>query len=459
MDEEQKQEWDANTLRIPYYHSNHYCFTAKQMKGLHVVTLLLVAVVTTGSRVAAAPCTGKDLTRVANEDGALVVEATVDLIQRVFPPDNDFLRRLAYVESKDGTTKCKLNGTDSESDNTNCGGIWRVCTKQLSMTQEDASLMNQYRDVINVSLGIDWLNTTVSDLQVPLYSGLAARLIVANLTAHQPIPPSAAIEDQNYYWDTLYCAGDMCPTSSCLIQNFTDLVNELLGQEIKGNLLLHIPGIMHSISDCFIRGLELYFVLDASGSIGEENFERIRNFTAEIAGSFEFGPQGTQVGVLLYSDTAAFEFDLDDNSNREDLLSSISQIPYLSGFTATGDALYLLATEAFTPERGVRNSSFGLPHVGIVLTDGQSNRGIAVDAAAPLVHAQDIQTFAVGVGDNINHMELLLIADYDNSRIYDVDSFQTQQLINLQKIIALSSCKGKLKHTIIKFLFYCYASC
>ena len=430
------------------------------MEDLELVIMkfvfLLVAVVTTGSRVAAAPCTGKDLTRVDDEDGELVVEATVDLIQRVFPPDNDFLRRLAYVESRDGTIKCDtsdrsaLSVTSARSDDQtdNCGGIWRVCAKQLRMTQEDESLMNHRAGILS-NLKIDWLDVTMSDLQAPFYSGLAARLIIAKL---EPVPQSDEIEMQGEYWNKTYCAskvlGAECSSSCSNINkdDFTDLVNELLDQEIKGNLLLHIPGIMHSISDCFIRGLELYFVLDASGSIGEENFERVRNFTSEIAGSFEIGPQGTQVGVIIYSQTAAFVFDLDDNSNRDDLLFNISQIPYISGGTATGDALYLLATEAFTPERGVRNSSFGLPHVGIVLTDGKSNRGIAVDVAAPLVHAQDIQTIVVGVGDNINHMELLVIADYDNSSVYDVDSFQTQQLNNLQKIIALSSCKGKSNH-------------
>ena len=66
-------------------------------------------------------CLGVDKTREPNTSGVDVVKATLRQIQdsNIFPDDNSFLRRLAYVESKDGT--------DSDTYRAGYhGGIWQV---------------------------------------------------------------------------------------------------------------------------------------------------------------------------------------------------------------------------------------------------------------------------------------------------------------------------------------------
>ena len=66
-------------------------------------------------------CLGVDRTREPNTSGEDVVKATLRQIQEsnIFPNDNSFLRRLAYVESKDGTDPDTYrNGYH--------GGIWQV---------------------------------------------------------------------------------------------------------------------------------------------------------------------------------------------------------------------------------------------------------------------------------------------------------------------------------------------
>lgn len=63
-----------------------------------------------------------DRTREDRAVGADIVQAVVDIIREncIYPNDRIFLRRLAYVESKDG-----LN-TDTFRPNF-YGGIWQVC--------------------------------------------------------------------------------------------------------------------------------------------------------------------------------------------------------------------------------------------------------------------------------------------------------------------------------------------
>eukprot|EP00731_Ephydatia_muelleri_P007240 Em0003g1488a len=62
-----------------------------------------------------------DITRHEKAAGSRVVEAVVGLIQQssIFPSDNMLLRRVAYVESKDGTESFTYrSGYD--------GGIWQI---------------------------------------------------------------------------------------------------------------------------------------------------------------------------------------------------------------------------------------------------------------------------------------------------------------------------------------------
>ena len=63
----------------------------------------------------------QDLTRQPGTSGTEVTTTTVNLIEQsgIFNPSNEFLRRIAWVESKDGTDpNTYRNGYD--------GGIWQV---------------------------------------------------------------------------------------------------------------------------------------------------------------------------------------------------------------------------------------------------------------------------------------------------------------------------------------------
>ena len=60
--------------------------------------------------------------------------------------------------------------------------------------------LRKYWDRIKERLGIDWTKTTWNDLEKPLYSGLAARLFLARLSA--PIPTD--LTEQASYWKTHY---------------------------------------------------------------------------------------------------------------------------------------------------------------------------------------------------------------------------------------------------------------
>ncbi|XP_076436105.1 uncharacterized protein LOC143275716 [Babylonia areolata] len=122
--------------------------------------------------------------------GTSVTEAVVDLISHscIFDEDNLFLRRLAYLETNDGTA-ARTYGQSGYY-----GGIWRVDEAMFKSTQANTPQLRTKYAAIRDVFGIDWMTTQWQDLQKPLYSGLAAALYTF---LQGPIPLS--VEQQGHY--------------------------------------------------------------------------------------------------------------------------------------------------------------------------------------------------------------------------------------------------------------------
>ena len=133
--------------------------------------------------------------------GPEVVKRVIEVIGSLamFPNDHGFLRRIAYVETKDGLLGGAL-----------LGGIWRVSREMLIDSQRimaHGQLIRKH-EIIRQQLNIDWPEVVWSDLQKPIYSGLAARLFLSN----NPRPIPETLERQSNYWKINYNPG--CPLHS-----------------------------------------------------------------------------------------------------------------------------------------------------------------------------------------------------------------------------------------------------
>lgn len=133
--------------------------------------------------------------------GKKVVEEVVEKVNSVFTVgDNEFLKRIAWRESKfgrDWNTFTKPNYY---------GGIWQVDDTGFYDTQNDGAhgdlprKWNLTREKFpNLTY---WPDVQWMDLLKPLYSGLAARLKLSNVDDH--IPPASDIEGQANYWKDYY---------------------------------------------------------------------------------------------------------------------------------------------------------------------------------------------------------------------------------------------------------------
>ena len=72
---------------------------------------------------------------------------------------------------------------------------------------------------------------------------------------------------------------------------------------------------------CPDQEVDLVFMLDSSGSIGQRNFEIAREWLISITKSFQIGPLATQVSVIQYTEAPSPEFDLNDYATIEEVKS------------------------------------------------------------------------------------------------------------------------------------------
>ena len=193
-------------------------------------------------------------------------------------------------------------------------------------------------------------------------------------------------------------------------------------------------------ADCH-RDIDLYIVLDSSGSIDAGPYEVAKNFIADLVNGFIIGENNVRVGLIIFSSDVYLIFDLDDSYDKAVILSWIRGASFLNDLTATGDAILLMANTGFTESRGARPVNLAIPRVGIVLTDGNSNRGVNVTIASRTARDLMIELFALGIGDGIDDNELLEIARFQN-KVFRIDNFIN--IDDARALITQGSCKCKL---------------
>jgi hypothetical protein len=101
-------------------------------------------------------------------------------------------------------------------------------------------------------------------------------------------------------------------------------------------------------------GTDLVFVLDSSGSIGDDNFKKVKQFVKDVINAFDIGLDKTRVGVVEYSDTASRPFDLNTYDNKTEMLAAVDSIVYFGGSTQTDLGLDMMTSSSFTTENGAR---------------------------------------------------------------------------------------------------------
>lgn len=152
----------------------------------------------------------------------------------------------------------------------------------------------------------------------------------------------------------------------------------------------------------------MVFVLDSSGSIGNNNWNKLRNFCKTVVSNFTYGDFGIRVGVVIFGNHATIQFHLNSYDTKQDVLNAIDRLPWKDQKTNTAAGLKAMTREMFVREKGDRGS---VPNVGILIADGKSNE----DTGSTIPLAREAKTMGItmislGIGSEVDFNELNKIA-------------------------------------------------
>ena len=153
---------------------------------------------------------------------------------------------------------------------------------------------------------------------------------------------------------------------------------------------------------------DIVFVLDMSGSIGQQNWNRLIDFVINIVNKLTISKLGIHVGVVTYSNDAQIAISLDKYFDQAGLIAAIRNIVYQGGGTNTASGLLLMKNGAFDPTRnGLKGDRKGVENLAIVITDGRSsiNEDMTIPTAEEAKNDK-IKLLVVGITSGVNEDEL-----------------------------------------------------
>nr|XP_010954059.2 matrilin-2 isoform X1 [Camelus bactrianus] len=196
---------------------------------------------------------------------------------------------------------------------------------------------------------------------------------------------------------------------------------------------------------CTEGPVDLVFVIDGSKSLGEENFEIVKQFVTGIIDSLAISPKAARVGLLQYSTQVRTEFTLRNFSSAKDMKKAVAHMKYMGKGSMTGLALKHMFERSFNQVEGARPLFARVPRVAIVFTDGRAQDDVSEWASK--AKANGITMYAVGVGKAIEEELQEIASEPTNKHLFYAEDFSTMGDISdkLQKGIceALEDSDGR----------------
>ncbi|XP_067851850.1 collagen alpha-6(VI) chain-like [Heptranchias perlo] len=169
---------------------------------------------------------------------------------------------------------------------------------------------------------------------------------------------------------------------------------------------------------------DIIFLIDGSTSINESNFNKIKQFVADLVDKIDI--DGVQVGAVQFSTKPHLEFQLDKFTEKTELMKGIKSITRKTGDTYTGLALNFTA-DYFDQPKGGRP---GVLKYLILITDGDAHD--SVNEPAKVIRDRGITVLAIGIGIPPNSTtDILMNIGGSQDNIYNVNNFD-----NLEKILS-----------------------
>ena len=183
--------------------------------------------------------------------------------------------------------------------------------------------------------------------------------------------------------------------------------------------------------------MDVTFVLDSSGNVKEDEFEKEKAFVKSVANTLSIASYASHAALVSYNDVATVHAKLTDYTNFEEFLPAVDKIMHTPGGSRIDQALLLSNRSVFTTEAGMRNN---IPRMLILLTAGrqeEESESPPLKAVVEPLKRKNTELTVVGIGKNVNSEQMLSLVE-DHRDFHLVNTFSDLAL--LSRLISEDAC-------------------
>ena len=184
--------------------------------------------------------------------------------------------------------------------------------------------------------------------------------------------------------------------------------------------------------------IDVLFLLDSSGSVGQSNFTIMLNFVSDVIDEFVIGEQAAEFGVITFANEAQVDIRLAELDTHGEFRQALNAIGYRATRTNTAQAIDLAVEELSVRGRLL------VPNVLLVLTDGLSNEPPKTLTAAADARSAGSRIITLGIGPKIDRNELNGIAsDPDSENVFLIHDFSEESFASILEPLVRETCGEK----------------
>ncbi|XP_049760380.1 integrin alpha-X-like isoform X3 [Elephas maximus indicus] len=208
----------------------------------------------------------------------------------------------------------------------------------------------------------------------------------------------------------------------------------------------HVQRLPAALQECPRHEQDILFLIDGSGSITPDDFERMMNFVKAVMSQFQ--RPSTQFSLMQFANSFNIHFTFHNFAHSSDPQALLNGVKQLKGLTYTASAIQIATNVMFSPQKGARENA---TKILIIITDGQKE-GDYLDYkhVIPRAEAAGIIRYAIGVGSAFqkpqSKKELKVIASKPSQEyIFQVENFDALRDIQNQlkeKIFAIEGTQS-----------------
>ncbi|XP_052094611.1 proto-oncogene tyrosine-protein kinase receptor Ret-like isoform X1 [Mytilus californianus] len=152
---------------------------------------------------------------------------------------------------------------------------------------------------------------------------------------------------------------------------------------------------------CDVNPSDIIFVVDESGSVGDDNFRVTMEYLANAVNRLPIRYDLLRIGLALFSGSIRKSFKLDDHFSKEHVTDAILKTYFGSGGTDIDGALGYTCKYMFQLTTGDRHYA---QNILVLITDGRSSS--AYKPGLLICKSKNVTIIGIGIGSNIDVNQL-----------------------------------------------------